>query len=339
MSSKGDILVTGGLGYIGSHTALELIGAGYRPILVDNLSESSIEVKDLLEKLSGTPVIFRKVELCNLAEVESLFQEFPMLRGCIHFAAFLLVDESVQRPLKYYRNNLISTLNVAQCLEKYGVRPLVFSSSCTVYGTPEQPRVDETTPVQPAESPYGNTKKMGEELLRDVAKTGTLDVLSLRYFNPIGAHPSGLIGEFQKGAPHHLVPYITETAIGKRKALRVFGADYPTRDGSAIRDYIHILDIARAHVQAIDYLIANPELGYDVINLGSGDGSTVLEMIAAFERATGIAIPYEVAPRREGDVSAVYADIAKAKKVLQWSPRFSLEDMLRDAWNFEQTYN
>jgi UDP-glucose 4-epimerase len=222
-------------------------------------------------------------------------------------------------------------------MEAHGIKNIVFSSSCTVYGTPENPHVDENAPVQPAESPYGNTKKMGEEILRDFALTGAIHVLSLRYFNPIGAHPSSIIGEFQDGEPHHLVPYITETAIGKRKELKVFGSDYDTRDGSCIRDYIHVIDIAKAHILAIQHLIDGKAEGYDVINLGSGNGSTVLEMINAFERATGIAIPYSLAPRRAGDVPAVYANIGKAQRVLNWTPEKTLEDMLRDAWNFEQS--
>ena len=324
------ILVTGGLGYIGSHTVVELIEAGYEPIIVDNLSESPLEVKTRIEKIVGRKVTFRQVELCNREEVDAVFQEFPNISGVIHFAAFLLVNESVELPLKYYHNNLLSTINLLQSMEAYGVKNIVFSSSCTVYGTPENPHVDENAPVQPAESPYGNTKKMGEEILRDFAATGAVHVLSLRYFNPIGAHPSSIIGEFQDGEPHHLVPYITETAIGKRKELKVFGSDYDTRD-------IHVIDIAKAHILAIQHLIDGKTKGYDVINLGSGNGSTVLEMINAFERATGIAIPYSLAPRREGDVPAVYANIGKAQRVLNWAPEKTLEDMLRDAWNFEQS--
>lgn len=330
------ILVTGGLGYIGSHTVIELIQAGYEPIVIDNLSESPIEVKERIEKIVGKEVIFRKVEMCNKSEVDAVFAEFPEIQGVIHFAAFLLVNESVAQPLKYYHNNLLSTINLLQSMEDHGVKNVVFSSSCTVYGTPENPHVSEDAPVQPAESPYGNTKKMGEEILRDAAHTGAVNVLSLRYFNPIGAHPSSILGEFQDGEPHHLVPYITETAIGKRKELKVFGSDYDTRDGSCVRDYIHVIDIARAHILAVQNLMDEKTTGFDVINLGSGNGSTVLEMIGAFKSATGINIPYSLAPRRAGDVPAVYANIAKAEEVLGWTPEKSLEDMLRDAWNFEQ---
>ncbi|MAZ97369.1 UDP-glucose 4-epimerase GalE [Schleiferiaceae bacterium] len=331
------ILVTGGLGYIGSHTVVELIEAGYEPIVLDNLSESPLEVKSRIETIVGHEIIFRQVELCNLAEIDALFKEFPEITGVIHFAAFLLVNESVDLPLKYYHNNLLSTINLLQSMEARGIRNIVFSSSCTVYGTPENPHVDEDAPIQPAESPYGNTKKMGEEILRDFAATEAVNVLSLRYFNPIGAHSSSIIGEFQDGEPHHLVPYITETAIGKRKELKVFGSDYDTRDGSCIRDYIHVIDIAKAHILAIQHLVEGKTTKFDVINLGSGNGSTVLEMIKAFELATGIKIPFELVPRREGDVPAVYANIAKAQRVLNWTPEKTLEDMLRDAWNFEQS--
>ena len=331
------ILVTGGLGYIGSHTVVELIQDGYEPIVIDNLSESPIEVKDRIEKVVGHEITFRQVEMCNKDEIDAVLKEFPNISGTIHFAAFLLVNESVNDPLKYYHNNILSTVNLLQSMQEHGVKNVVVSSSCTVYGTPETPHVDENAPVQPAESPYGNTKKMGEEILRDFSATGAVNVLSLRYFNPIGAHPTSIIGEFQDGEPHHLVPYITETAIGKRKALRVFGSDYDTRDGSCIRDYIHVIDIAKAHILAVQNLIDGKTEGFDVINLGSGNGSTVLEMIQAFERATGIAIAYELAPRREGDVPAVYANISKAEKVMGWTPGKTLEDMLRDAWNFEQS--
>ncbi|MDE0986080.1 MAG: UDP-glucose 4-epimerase GalE, partial [Schleiferiaceae bacterium] len=245
------ILVTGGLGYIGSHTVVELINAGYEPIVIDNLSESPIEVKARIEKIVGREIIFRQVEMCDKAAIDAVLTEFPKIAGSIHFAAFLLVNESVTAPLKYYYNNLLSTMNLLRSMEEHGIRNLVFSSSCTVYGTPENPHVDESAPVQPAESPYGNTKKMGEEILRDFTATGIMNTLSLRYFNPIGAHPSSIIGEFQDGEPHHLVPYITETAIGKRKELKVFGTDYNTRDGSCLRDYIHVIDIAKAHILSV----------------------------------------------------------------------------------------
>lgn len=331
------ILVTGGLGYIGSHTVVELIQAGFEPVVLDNLSESDAEVKDRIERIVGRDILFEKVEMCDANALDGVFERHPEITGVIHFAAFLLVNESVSDPLKYYQNNLVSTMNLVASMRKYEVKPVVFSSSCTVYGVPEHLPVNETAPIQPAESPYGNTKQMGEDILRDSSLAYGLRTLALRYFNPIGAHSSGHIGEFQDGEPHHLVPYITETAIGKRAQLKVFGGDYDTRDGTCIRDYIHVVDIARAHVSAMEVSLDENRPAFDVINLGSGTGSTVLEMIYAFQNATGIDIPHDVVARREGDVPAVYADITKAKEVLGWTPEHSLEDMLSSAWTFEQS--
>lgn len=331
------ILVTGGLGYIGSHTVVELIKAGYEPVVLDDLSESDIEVKERIERIVDREIIFEKVNMCDAKALDGVFASHPEIAGVIHFAAFLLVNESVDHPLKYYQNNLVSTMNLIDSMVKFKVKPVVFSSSCTVYGTPEILPVDETAPLQPAESPYGNTKKMGEDILRDSSIAYGLRTLALRYFNPIGAHSSGHIGEFQDGEPHHLVPYITETAIGKRNSLKVFGGDYETRDGTCIRDYIHVVDIALAHVSAVEVSMQENRPAFDVINLGSGTGSTVLEMIHAFQRATGIDVPHEVVERREGDVPAVYADINKASSVLNWKPIHSLEDMLSSAWDFEQS--
>lgn len=331
------ILVTGGLGYIGSHTVVELIQAGFEPVVLDNLSESDAEVKDRIERIVGRDILFEKVEMCDANALDGVFERHPEINGVIHFAAFLLVNESVSDPLKYYQNNLVSTMNLVASMRKYEVKPVVFSSSCTVYGVPEHLPVNETAPIQPAESPYGNTKQMGEDILRDSSLAYGLRTLALRYFNPIGAHSSGHIGEFQDGEPHHLVPYITETAIGKRAQLKVFGGDYDTRDGTCIRDYIHVVDIARAHVSAMEVSLDENRPAFDVINLGSGTGSTVLEMIYAFQNATGIDIPHDVVARREGDVPAVYADITKAKEVLGWTPEHSLEDMLSSAWTFEQS--
>lgn len=336
--SKHQILVTGGLGYIGSHTVVELVQAGYEPVVIDNLSESDLDVKDRIEKIVGESIIFEQVEMCNEEELEALFIKYPKMSGVIHFAGFLLVNESVKNPLKYYDNNLRSTMNLLKMMIKYSVKPVVFSSSCTVYGVPDVLPVDENAAIKPAESPYGNTKKMGEDILRDTALASEVRCIALRYFNPIGAHETGIIGEFQDGEPHHLVPYITETAIGKRSALKVYGSDYDTRDGSCVRDYIHVVDIAQAHVRAVEVMMNEQyTTPFDVINLGSGTGSTVLEMIAAFERATGIAIAYELAPRREGDVPAVFADIAKAKRVLKWEPLRNIDQMLASAWGFERS--
>ncbi|GCD77551.1 UDP-glucose 4-epimerase [Thermaurantimonas aggregans] len=336
MSKK--ILVTGGLGYIGSHTAVQLIEHGFEPIIIDNLSESPIEVKDRIEKIVGRPVVFEKVEMCNKDEMNALFTKYPDLEGAIHFAAFLLVNESVEKPLKYYYNNLVSTINLLECMAAYKIRNVVFSSSCTVYGNPDKLPVSEDAPVKPAESPYGNTKKMSEEILRDTAATGAVDVISLRYFNPIGAHESGIIGEFQDGPPHHLVPYITETAIGKRPELKIFGGDYNTPDGTCIRDYIHVVDIADAHIYALNRMLQGKmEKSFEVYNLGTGEGYSVLQMVKAFEEATGIAIPYRIVDRRPGDVEAVYADTRLANEKLGWKAKYSLVDMLRSAWKFEQS--
>ncbi len=331
------VLVTGGLGYIGSHTIVELIQSGYEPIVLDDLSTSDIEVKDRVERILGRAILFEQIDMCDKTTLSSVFEKYPDMAGVIHFAAFLLVNESVDDPLKYYHNNLFSTIHLLELMHEYGVKALVFSSSCTVYGIPDSLPVDESAPIKPAESPYGNTKKMGEDIIRDAALAHQLQCISLRYFNPIGAYDTGIIGEFQDGEPHHLVPYITETAIGKRKELKVFGGDYDTRDGTCIRDYIHVVDIAAAHVNAITKAIEDPDGVYDVINLGSGNGSTVLEMIHSFHRATGIEIPHQIVDRREGDVPAVYADISKAQSVLGWTPKKSLDDMLASAWNFEQS--
>ncbi len=331
------ILVTGGLGYIGSHTVVELIKAGYEPVVIDNLSESDYEVKGRIEQIVGREIIFEQVEMCEKAELQACFARYPELLGIIHFAAFLLVDESVNQPLKYYRNNLLSTINLLVCMIEYKVHPVVFSSSCTVYGNPEKLPVDESAPIQPAVSPYGNTKQIGEDILRDAAKANEIKVISLRYFNPIGAHESALIGEFQDGPPHHLVPYITETARGLRQELRVFGKDWNTHDGTCIRDYIHVVDVAKAHISAVERLLQNAtQEKFEVFNLGMGVGVSVLDMIKAFEEATGIAIPYSFAPRRAGDVEAVYADTAKANEILGWQTEKSLADAMRDAWRWEQ---
>lgn len=332
------ILVTGGLGYIGSHTVVELVAAGYQPIVIDNLSESDIEVKGRIEKITGQELIFEKVEMCERAELAAVFERHPDIGGVIHFAAYLLVNESVQDPLKYYHNNLLSTINLLSCMEAAGVEPLVFSSSCTVYGNPDQLPVNEEAPIKEAVSPYGNTKKMGEDILRDFCASGRkMKVISLRYFNPIGAHESALIGEFQEGEPHHLVPYITETARGIRKELKIFGRDYNTPDGTCLRDYIHVVDVAKAHISAIVRLAQNSEReAYEVYNLGMGKGVSVLEMVEAFAEATGIRIPYTFADRREGDVEAVYGDTSKANRELGWQTEKTLAQAMGDAWRWEQ---
>lgn len=331
------ILVTGGLGYIGSHTVVELINAGFEPIVVDNLSNSDVSVLHALKQITKKDVPFKKVEMCNYDELAAIFQEHPDIKAVIHFAAFLLVEESVEKPLKYYENNLVSTINLLKCLEKFGVRGLVFSSSCTVYGNPDSLPVKEDALVKDAVSPYGNTKKICEDIIRDHTRGGAVDAISLRYFNPIGAHPTALIGEVQRGVPHHLVPYITETAKGKREYLRVFGNDYNTEDGSCVRDYIHVMDIASAHVNAVERCLhGRMESPFEIYNIGMGKGVSVLAMIKAFEEATGISIRYQIAARRAGDVEAVYADTTAAGEKLRWHAKYSIQDALKSAWEWEK---
>jgi UDP-glucose 4-epimerase len=331
------ILVTGGTGYIGSHTVVELINAGYDVIIIDNLSNSSINVLDRIEKITGKRPAFFKTEMCNYDELEQIFVNNPGIDAVIHFAAVLQVFESVQEPLKYFENNLYSQINLMKCLRKFGIKPMVFSSSCTVYGNPEKLPVTEATPIQKAASPYGNTKQMGEEILEFTAAAGHINAISLRYFNPIGAHSSALIGEVQHGVPHHLVPYITETAFGKREALNIFGSDYNTPDGTCVRDYIHVSDVARAHIKAVEKLVAQNDQNnvYTVYNIGTGEGYSVLDMVKAFAEATGITINYKLVPRREGDVEAVYADTTKANQELNWKTECSLTDMMQSAWAWE----
>lgn len=328
------VLVTGGLGYIGSHTVVSLHEAGYIPVVVDNCSTSDLWVKERIELIISTKLKVYEEDVLNNARLLEIARDEQVL-GIIHFAAYILVDESVQQPAKYYRNNMLGLLSVAGVCQDLNI-PLVFSSSCSVYGNPERLPVSEEEAVKKAESPYANTKKMGEEILRDMSAAGEIRTLCLRYFNPIGAHPSALIGEFQDGVPHHLVPYIVETASGKRKELNVFGSDWDTRDGTCIRDYIHVIDIAEAHIAAMELLVSNPDLRFDVINLGSGTGQTVLEMVHAFENSTGVKVPVRLAPRRPGDVEAVYANNEKAKRILNWQPKRTLEEMLSSAWYFEQ---
>jgi UDP-glucose 4-epimerase len=330
------VLVTGGLGYIGSHAVVDLLDAGHTPIIIDNLSNSDIGVLDRLNKLKSTNLDFYQVEMCHVSELELIFQSHPDLSGVIHFAAWLQVPESVAEPSKYYYNNIVSTINLIDTCVKFNVKNIVFSSSCTVYGQPDTIPVNEKEPIKRAESPYGNTKIICEQMLEDAVNAYGLNVMCLRYFNPIGAHESAEIGEVQHGVPHHLVPFITETAMGKRDKLNVFGGDYDTHDGTCIRDYIHVSDISRAHVLALDIMSNEEALPFDAINLGSGEGQTVLEMIQAFERVTQLKVPYEIAERRAGDVEKVYADISKAKKVLNWAPENSLDKMLESAWNWQQ---
>ncbi len=333
------ILVTGGLGFIGSHTVVELVKAGYQPIIVDDLSNSNIKILDQLTRIIGSKQIFHQIDLCDEAAVRSLATAMPDLQGIIHFAAFKAVGESVAQPLKYYRNNFYSLINL---LETFYTKPLnfVFSSSCTVYGQPDQLPVTEGAPVKPAQSPYGNTKQVAEEILKDTVASGSkYKVISLRYFNPVGAHESALIGELPIGVPQNLVPFITQTAIGKREKLIVHGDTYNTPDGSAVRDYIHVVDLAKAHVTALKLMDAGSFAGYDMFNLGTGKGSSVLEVIKAFEEATGENLNYEIGPRRDGDVEQVWGDVTKSANVLGWKAELDLNTMMASAWAWEKYIN
>ena len=331
------ILVTGGTGYIGSHTVVELQQKGFKTVIADDLSNSSAEVVDRIDKITGIRPAFEKTDLKDAEKVKALFEKYP-IAATIHFAASKAVGESVHKPLLYYRNNLVSLLNVLECIrEKSGA--FVFSSSCTVYGQPEHPPVRETDPIKPAESPYGNTKQISEEIIRDAVKAfPRIKAVLLRYFNPIGAHPSALIGELPNGVPMNLMPYITQTAAGIRESLSVFGDDYNTPDGTCIRDYIHVVDLAKAHVKAVDRLLGNEaEEPCEVFNLGTGHGYSVLDVIKSFEKTTGRKVNYRIAPRREGDIEQIWADPSRANEVLGWKAGLSLDDMTLSAWKWQLT--
>jgi UDP-glucose 4-epimerase len=331
------ILVTGGCGYIGSHTIVDLIENGFDPICVDNNSRSTAALLEGIQKITGRKVKNYKVDLCNFDETHAVFQENPGIEGIIHFAAYKSVGESVHEPLLYFENNLMSLINILKCVKEFQVPYFIFSSSCTVYGNPDQIPVTESTPPKPAESPYGYTKQMGEQIVSETTKTIFAQSILLRYFNPVGAHPSAIIGEMPLGKPENLVPAITQTAIGKLPQLKVYGNDYPTRDGSCIRDYIHVSDIAHAHTLALQYLMDHKNNGRcEVFNLGTGNGVTVLEAINAFEKVSGVKLNYVLAPRRQGDVVAVYADNKLARETLGWNIKYSLEEMMSTAWKWEQ---
>ncbi len=328
------ILVTGGAGYIGSHTVVELINAGYEPIIVDDLSNSKEEVINRIEKITGKRPIFYRVSLLNEVLFEEVFEK-EKIDAVIHFAGFKAVGESVLKPLKYYENNINSTLILLRLMLKYHVNNIVFSSSATVYGDPERVPIDENCHVGGVTNPYGRTKFMIEEILRDVARVHPeLNITILRYFNPIGAHESGLIGEDPNGIPNNLMPYITQVAIGKLKELGVFGNDYHTVDGTGVRDYIHVVDLAKGHLAALVKMEENP--GLLIYNLGTGHGVSVLEMVHAFEAANNIKIPYVIKERRPGDIDACYANCEKANKELHWSCQFSVEDACRDSWHWQK---
>lgn len=333
----GKILVTGGCGYIGGHTIVDLVNNGFDVVSVDDLSKGSLRMLNGVEQILGREIKNYKVDLTNLDDTQAIFIENPDIIGIIHFAAYKNVGESVDEPVMYYRNNINSLLNILQCAKEFQVPNVVFSSSCSVYGNASKLPVTEETPLAVAESPYAYTKQIGEVICRDFVRNKTgFAITLLRYFNPVGAHPSALIGELQEKA-ENLVPVITQTAIGKRGSMSVFGTDYPTRDGSCVRDYIHVMDIAHAHTKALQCLIngKNKE-AVEVFNLGSGEGVSVLELIAAFERISGRKLNYELGPRRAGDVVAVYADNSKARRQLGWHVQFGLDQMMETAWKWEQ---
>lgn len=332
------ILVTGGLGFIGSHTVVELQNEGFDVVIVDNLSNSSIDVLDGITAISGKRPIFEKIDLKEKEQVASIFKKHYDVAGVIHFAASKAVAESVSNPLKYYENNISALIYMLKEIGTLDTQNFIFSSSCTVYGQVDELPITENAPVKPAESPYGNTKQIGEEIISETCKiSDNLNSIALRYFNPIGAHPSSEIGELPIGVPQNLVPYITQTAIGLRDQLSVFGGDYPTADGTCVRDYIHIVDLAKAHVVALQRLINQKnESNYEVFNLGTGKGSSVLEVIESFERVSGEKLNYKIVDRREGDITAAYANTEKALNVLGWKTMFSLDDAMDSAWKWEQ---
>ena len=334
---KGKILVTGGTGYIGSHTVVELQAAGYEVVIIDNLSNSNREVLDGIEKISGIRPVFVEADCTDMAALTKLFDENPGINGIINFAASKAVGESVQKPLLYYRNNLVTLINLLELMPKYGTKGIVFSSSCTVYGEPDVNPVDETAPIKKATSPYGNTKQISEEIITDYITSGApIKSILLRYFNPVGAHPSAEIGELPNGVPQNLIPFLTQTAIGIRTELSVFGNDYNTPDGSCIRDFITVVDLAKAHVKALERMLEDKsEEKLEVFNLGTGVGLSVLELINAFETATGVKVPHKIVGRREGDIEKVWANPDRANNVLGWKATTSIEDTMRSAWNWQ----
>ncbi|TXK52870.1 UDP-glucose 4-epimerase GalE [Pontibacter qinzhouensis] len=330
------ILVTGGAGYIGSHTVVELIEAGYEPVIVDNFNNSEERALAGIESIVGKRVSCYRIDCTDAAAMRDVFQKEPDLAGVIHFAAYKAVGESVEKPLNYYHNNVGSLVVLLQVMSEFNVTKLVFSSSCTVYGIPEQLPVTEQTPVQKANSPYGNTKKICEEILTDVAASGSaISSIALRYFNPIGAHASAKIGELPLGIPSNLVPFITQTAIGMREQVTIFGNDYDTPDGTCVRDYLHVVDLAKAHVMAIDRLLTGAGEALEFYNVGTGKGVTVLEAVQAFERATGVKLNYKIGPRRAGDVPKIFADVTKVETVLGYKTTKTLEEAMKSAWDWQ----
>lgn len=337
---KETILVTGGTGFIGSHTTVELIQNGYNVVIVDNLSNSNASVVDGIEKITGVRPEFEKVDCCDYAAMENVFEKHKGISGIIHFAASKAVGESVQKPLLYYRNNINSLINLLELMPKHGVKGIIFSSSCTVYGQPsaENLPVTEEAPMQKALSPYGNTKQVNEEIIQDYIHSGApIKSIILRYFNPIGSHPSALIGELPNGVPMNLIPFVTQTAIGIRKELKIFGNDYNTPDGTCIRDYIDIMDLAKAHVKAMERILnENGTDPVEVFNIGTGNGLSTLQIVEGFEKAIGVKLNWHYAPRREGDIEKVWANPHKANTVLGWKASVDIEDTLRSAWKWQQ---
>lgn len=336
---KQTILVTGGTGFIGSHTTVELIEAGYKVVIVDNLSNSKIEVLDGIEKITGVRPAFEQVDLRDFAATEAVFAKYPDIEGIIHFAASKAVGESVQKPLLYYRNNIVSLVNLLELMPKYNVKGIIFSSSCTVYGQPklENLPVKEDCPHQKATSPYGNTKEINEQIITDYIHSGAnIKSIVLRYFNPIGAHPTAEIGELPNGVPNNLIPFVTQTAMGIRKELTIFGNDYSTPDGTCIRDYIYVVDLAKAHVAAMRRVLDEETEALEFFNIGTGKGNSTLEIVNTFEKATGVKLNWKFGPRREGDIEEIYGNVEKANKVLGWKAEAKLDDVLRSAWKWQE---
>ena len=333
------IIVTGGAGYIGSHTVVALVESGFEPVIIDDFSNAERQVHERLESITGKSLTLHEGDCNDMNFMSGVIEKEGNIKGVIHFAAFKAVGESVQKPLAYYQNNIGSLLVLLKLMEKYNIDNFVFSSSCTVYGQPDQLPVTETTAKKPAESPYGNTKQICEEIIEDYVKSTTqFKAVSLRYFNPIGAHPSSLIGELPLGVPGNLVPFVTQTAAGLRPEIVVFGDDYNTPDGTCIRDYIHVVDLAKAHVKAIAYIQKSSQAKlYDIFNLGTGKGNSVLEVIKTFEKVTGEKLNYKIGPRRSGDVEQVYASVDKSNEVLGWTAGLDLGQALKDAWNWQKT--
>ena len=337
---KQRILVTGGTGFIGSHTTVELQEAGYEVIIIDNLSNSRADVVDGIEKITGIRPHFENIDCCDIEALDKVFSKYEGIEGIIHFAASKAVGESVEKPLLYYRNNINSLVNLLELMPKHGVKGIIFSSSCTVYGqpTPENLPVTEQSPIQKALSPYGNTKQINEEIIQDYVHSGAhIKSIILRYFNPIGAHPSALIGELPIGVPLNLIPYVTQTAAGIREKLRVFGNDYNTADGTCIRDYIYVVDLAKAHVKAMSRILDNPDAQpVEIFNIGTGEGVSTLQIIKRFEAVTGVKLNWEFAPRREGDIEKVWGNVDKANTILGWKADANLDDVLLSAWRWQQ---